>query len=205
MIERLLIKVCGITDLDQLNQLAEYSVDYVGLNFYPDSPRYLRDTKLSNPTPDLKKVGVFVNASEEDIYKTASDFALDIIQLHGDEEPEFVAKISQRYPVIKAFGLDDSFDFQQLQGYEDYVAYFLFDTRAKTYGGSGKQFDWQLLEQYQGSKPYLLSGGIRPGDITNILAIEDDRLIGIDVNSGFETSPGIKDMKLIKTLTEELI
>jgi phosphoribosylanthranilate isomerase len=202
--QNLQIKVCGITELTQLEALNEMPIDLVGLNFYPKSPRFINNDQLAITGTSLKKAGVFVNADIHEISEKAAAYGLDVIQLHGDESPDFVAKVAEKWPVIKAFGLHEQFDFDLLKDFEQQANWFLFDTSTKGYGGSGQKFNWQLLAQYTGNKPFWLSGGITLADIPEIKQVQDDRFIGIDINSGFEIAPGIKDLKLIKALTEEL-
>ncbi|MEN8248656.1 MAG: phosphoribosylanthranilate isomerase [Bacteroidota bacterium] len=195
----MIVKVCGITNQEQYNQLIELGVDMIGLNFYPKSKRYITSPILPNTT-EASRVGIFVNPAIETLKNTVDQYQLDIIQLHGDESPEFCATASKIKPVIKAFGVDSQFSFDITTHYSQFAKYFLFDTKSVDYGGSGQKFNWSKLNEYDGSIPFLLSGGIRLEDIEEIMNIHHPMLSGIDVNSGFESSPGIKDMDLIEQM-----
>lgn len=207
------IKVCGITRLDQLEQLDAMGVQMAGLIFYPKSPRYVMNFELNNEAVQdlelkLKKVGVFVNASEEEIFKPIKDFDLDLVQLHGNESPEFCAEISAWIPVIKAFRLSEGVD---LEAYQHSVDYFLFDSgssSAKEFGGTGHPFDWSLLNEQPVKKPFFLSGGIGPDDakaIQNLTAeLPNNKLWAVDLNSRFEIEPGLKDLKKVQQFINDL-
>lgn len=195
----MLIKVCGITEQDQLDQISEL-VDMTGMIFYPRSPRYLTKFIEGNAS---NRVGVFVNETEDAIREIADRHKLDVIQLHGSESPELCAALRTDFKVIKAFGIDESFDFEVLNDYRN-VDHFLFDTQTKNHGGSGRQFNWQLLDKYSLDTPFLLSGGIGPEHISEILEISHPQFAGIDLNSKFETQPGIKDIQKLKDFTNEL-
>lgn len=201
----MIVKVCGITNTDQFKWLNEHGIDFIGLNFYPKSKRYVKALNLNVLNAISKRVGVFVNPSRSELHAKCKEFNLDMVQLHGNESAAFCSQVSQDIPIIKAFGIDDSFNFKELEPYLESVAYFLFDTKSKNYGGSGKKFNWQKLKQYDYNTPFFLSGGITLEDISIILALNFELLVGIDVNSGFEDSPGVKNlckidkmMKLIK-------
>lgn len=200
----MIVKVCGITQPKQYKALASLGVDMLGLNYYPNSKRYVGDYVIDNSLPKVMSVGVFVNPSKNYIYTRIADNDLDYVQLHGTEEPEFCAELSGSTRIIKAFGIENKHSFNDIERYESLVEYFLFDTKTKTFGGSGKKFDWSLLNAYTGNTPFLLSGGIAPNDIDRILKIEHPMLAGIDVNSGFEISPGIKDLRLIEELMKKI-
>ena len=206
MDKSLLIKVCGITSRAQLAELNELPIDMVGFNFFPQSPRFVKGGReqLVLPKENYKRVGVFVNPGIEVLAQYAKDNSLNYLQLHGDESPELCNTAARYGKVIKAFGLYEGFDFNRLEAYKDAVTLFLFDTRSATHGGSGVKFDWAILDQYEGKLPFLLSGGIRLSDIDEILSIDHAALAGIDVNSGFEDSPGIKNIGLLKKLTHRL-
>jgi len=141
-------------------------------------------------------VGVFVNESATKVFELADKFKLDYIQLHGDEDQIFCSKIAEKISVIKVFRIDEGFDFSLIEKYTS-ASYFLFDTQTKHYGGSGKKFNWEKLNKYSGKTPFLLSGGIGPNDVDQILAISHPQFVGIDINSKFESSPGIKDKSLV--------
>lgn len=200
------IKVCGMTRLDQLIRLDELGVEFAGFIFYPKSPRFIKKFHLSaidvkREKLNINRVGVFVNATAEEILKTVDDWRLQMVQLHGDESPKFCEHISNHITTIKAFriGPEENLDWK-IYPYRDSADMYLFDTVGVNYGGTGMQFDWKVLENAQINKPYFLSGGIGPEDVEKIkqfLPLQRD-LFAIDVNSRFETSPGVKDMDLIE-------
>lgn len=192
----MIIKVCGLKFEQNLIDVASLDIDMVGYNFYEPSPRYVQNT-LPNIPSKIKKVGVFVNASESTILLKANEYNLDYVQLHGDESPEFCKKIKETIPVIKVFRVDDLFDFNLTYEYE-FCDFFLFDTASKQFGGSGQKFDWSILKKLDIKVPFLLSGGIGADDLDDILKIEHPKFIGIDINSKFEVSPGLKDVEKVK-------
>ncbi|HZW65409.1 MAG TPA: phosphoribosylanthranilate isomerase [Hanamia sp.] len=205
------IKVCGNTVLEQLKELSNLSIDYVGLIFYPQSPRCVLQKIKANDFKQLKipatKVGVFVNASEEEIMKQVDEFGLEMVQLHGDETASFCNKISDQLKVIKAFRITDidaNVDWL-VQEYDEVCDYYLFDKgSAGLYGGTGKKFDWDLLQNSAIKKPFFLSGGIGRNDVVALKTFHHPFFYGLDVNSRFEISPGIKNLNLIKDFAEEL-
>ena len=196
----MIIKVCGIKTEENISFLSQARIDMVGLNFYAPSVRYLPDEV--NPIlfdkfdVDVKRVGVFVNESPLRIFELGNKYKLDYIQLHGDEDEYFCNKIAEQFPVIKVFRIDDNFDFSMIYKYTS-ASYFLFDTQTRHFGGSGKKFNWEQLNQYSGKVPFLLSGGIGPDDVDQILSISHPQFVGIDINSKFESHPGIKDKTLV--------
>lgn len=201
------IKVCGMTDADQVRQLNDLGVEFCGFIFYPKSPRYIFKHV---PAGDIKKirgninkVGVFVNAYADDILKTVDDCGLYLVQLHGDETPRDCEKISSYITTIKAFRLTDSDNILwKIKDYQDVVDMFLFDTEGAGYGGTGKKFNWDMLKGLDIKKPFFLSGGIQPEDTEKLKEFSNDTvakdLFSLDINSKFEISPGIKDMDKIK-------
>ncbi|MEO8720714.1 MAG: phosphoribosylanthranilate isomerase [Ginsengibacter sp.] len=205
------IKVCGNTDLTQLQQLDELKIDYVGLIFYEQSSRYVLKSLLGKDVRKLKlsipKVGVFVNASEEEIMKQIEDFDLDMVQLHGDETVSFCNRISDHIKVIKAFRIADlekNIDWI-VKEYEEVCDYYLFDKgSAGLYGGTGEKFNWELLKKASLKKPFFLSGGIGRDDVKALKEFNHPFLYGVDVNSRFEIKAGIKDMNLIKAFKTDL-
>ncbi|HXC04630.1 MAG TPA: phosphoribosylanthranilate isomerase [Bacteroidia bacterium] len=202
------IKICGMKYPDNMAQIAAVKPDYMGFIFYAGSPRYVggdfNPESLNMLPASIKKTGVFVNQPLKEIQATGKQYHLDLIQLHGSETPEFCKEIRKDIPVIKAFGLDASFDFNRLQSYVGAVDYFLFDTRTTEHGGSGKKFDWDILKNYTMDIPFFLSGGIAPDDIMTIEKFRSEfpLLYGIDLNSRFEISPAVKDALLLKGLLE---
>ena len=199
------IKVCGNMDLGQLKELNDLGIDYAGLIFYKYSPRYvlkkLAGSDIKKLDLTIEKVGVFVNASEEEISKQVEDFALDIVQLHGDETPSFCNRISDHVKVIKAFRIaayDTNIDWL-VKEYVDVCDFYMFDKgSAGLYGGTGEKFNWNLLEKSVIGKPFFLSGGIAPSDVQILKNFNHPFFYGIDINSKFEKEPGIKDRELIK-------
>ncbi len=204
-------KVCGMKEPENIQSLYTYGPHYMGLIFYPRSPRYvLNDPYFSLPTfkGSMKTVGVFVNEEVDVIMNLRSRFNLDVIQLHGQESPEYCQVLSQEgMGIIKAFSIGkDTFDFSLLEQYEDYCDFFLFDTKGKLPGGNGYTFNWELLKAYDRQTPFFLSGGIGLAQLDRLAALleSDINIHAIDVNSQFEISPGIKDMEKISALAEWL-
>lgn len=198
------IKVCGMRDAQNIKEVASLSPDYLGFIFYAPSKRYADgiDQELVRAlSKAIKKTGVFVNAEADYIKHWVEKLELDAVQLHGSESPSFCREISTlNVEVIKAFGVDEHFDFDSLKEYEESVDYFLFDTKTPAHGGSGQVFDWNLLQQNKTTKPFFLSGGIDVGQLDEIRRINDNRLYAIDVNSKFEVSPGLKDYNKLKAI-----
>lgn len=203
---KLEIKVCGNTETENLKEVCKLQPDYVGFIFYAKSKRYVKFFKTVAKINGCKakRVGVFVNESLENINQYVEDYALDIIQLHGDETAEFCQKVSKIRPVFKAFLINDKFNFNILNNYKSSCNKFLFDTSSKMYGGSGKKFDWQLLSAYKLNIPFILSGGIGSDDIENIESIQHPMLNGIDLNSGFEIEPGVKNIEKLSAFIKNI-
>lgn len=192
---------------ENIEQVADLKPDYMGFIFYSSSKRsVMEDFQLPPLPPEIKKVGVFVNADADDIIDKINQHNLDCIQLHGSEPPYFCRQMQRITCIIKAFGIDEHFDFQLLEAYKDTCNYFLFDTKTREYGGSGQQFNWQLLENYQYDVPFFLSGGLDISIVKEIkeLAHKTPLLHAIDVNSKFEISPGLKDTDKLEKLVNEI-
>jgi len=197
-------KVCGITQLKQLQQLDGLDIDFAGLIFYKDSPRYVGDkiaaADLKNSDFDLKKVGVFVNADYDEIMQVVEDYGLDVVQLHGDESPDLCEELSEEVEVIKAFKVKDSkvsID-EMVADYDEVCDYYLFDTAStEVEGGTGKQFDWKVLSKAKIEKPFFLSGGIGVDDVKKVKAFKHPDYYAVDINSKVEKEPGVKDMGLV--------
>lgn len=190
-------------------EIAALHPDYLGFIFYDKSPRYVTD-KLPEINSKIQKVGVFVNADYSEIILKANEYQLDFIQLHGEESPEFCQKIeSNSLKVIKSFNIDNTFNFNTLNYYNESCSYFLFDTKGDNYGGNGKLFNWQLLENYHLSKTYFLSGGIGVENSNEIQEFfKNDyskNCIAIDCNSKLEVSPGFKSKEKVEKLLKILI
>lgn len=203
------VKVCGITSLEQMQHLQQMGVDYAGLIFYEGSKRYAAD-KLANQKSEIKKskikkAGVFVNADYPTILKAIEDYGLTAVQLHGDETDAFCFQLMDKVQVIKVFRIADEKKIDDLVApFQNVCHYFLFDTNTKFYGGSGMQFDWSILQNATISKPFFLSGGIGLEDIEKVNAFYHHYLYAVDVNSRFETAPGVKDMERVRQFINAL-
>lgn len=205
------IKVCGNTQLDQVYALDEMGVEFAGFIFYPKSPRYVAERiaaeQLKKAKLKINKVGVFVNADYDEIMKYVEGYGLYMVQLHGDESPRLCEKISDQVPTIKVFRIKegDNIDWK-IRDYGNVSDLFLFDTDWSNYGGSGKKFDWKILEEANINKPFLLSGGIGVDDVTELKTFAEGKhgteLFAVDINSKFETAPGIKDLEKVKKFVE---
>jgi len=200
------IKVCGITQFKQLQQLEALNIDYAGLIFYKDSPRYMGDKitgkQVKDADFDIKKVGVFVNPGYSELLDAIDEYGLDIVQLHGNETPEMCEELSAEVEVIKAFRIagEKSIDIDEMVADYDAVCdYYLFDTAGlkESFGGTGQQFDWGILKKAKIEKPFFLSGGIGPDDAAKVKAFKHPDFFAVDVNSKFELSPGLKDMAAV--------
>lgn len=178
--------------------------DYMGFIFYPKSKRFAGfepSQYVLDVIPDsVRKVGVFVDETPEKVLEIVQNWKLNMVQLHGHETPEYCQKIKDSgITVFKAFSVDEQFDFEKLNKYSGVCDYFLFDTKGQLPGGTGQKFNWQLLENYKGGVPFFLSGGIGTDDLKAILSFSHPQLFGIDINSGFEISPALKDVEKVKT------
>jgi phosphoribosylanthranilate isomerase len=203
------IKVCGITSIDEALASSKAGVNYVGFIFYPASKRYALHTLSldqikSVQLPGVLKVGVFVNEPMEKVIATATAAGLDMVQLHGDETPNYCKEMANHYPVIKAFRISETDDVAyKISEYLEDIDYLLFDTASSVYGGSGISFDWEKLVNATGQKPYFLSGGIGPDDVSKITSfVQSDaagNCIAVDINSKFETAPGQKNIQLLQS------
>lgn len=197
-------KVCGLRD--NISDVVALKPSYVGFIFYKKSPRYVGDDFVMPEILDrsINKVGVFVNESLDVVLTNAQKHCLDYVQLHGDETPEYCMEISKsNVGIIKAFQVDNTFDFDRLQSY-DKVDFFLFDTTTIKYGGSGKSFDWKILKSYLMEKKYFLSGGISLDNIGDLQGLNLTKIHAFDVNSKFESSPGLKKIPMLRNLKERL-
>lgn len=197
------IKVCGMRDRGNIADIAATGPDFMGFIFYSKSSRYvgtepLVDGNITVP-PSIKKVGVFVDEMPEKVIEICQRYQLQVAQLHGNESPRYCRQIQDAgLMVFKAFAVDESFNFRQLEDYQTCCSFFLFDTKGKLPGGTGHKFDWQLLESYPLDVPFFLSGGIKPQDLMAIRQIKDPRLYGVDINSGFEILPALKDVSKVQ-------
>ena len=203
------IKICGMKYKDNIESVASLQPDYLGFIFYRGSKRYF-DGEMPTLSTDIKKIGVFVNEKASVISDLIQKFELDGVQLHGDESPDFCARIratnDPNLDIIKAFAISDHFDFKKLEDYLDVCGYFLFDTKGKERGGNGTLFDWSLIEQYPFEKPFFLSGGIGLAEVDRVQSFLESPLSKycyvIDVNSKFETEPGLKKIHELKKFIE---
>jgi len=198
----LLVKVCGINRENNLKRVSNLDVDMIGLNFYLGSKRFLNNISITIKDK-VKRVGVFVNPSMTELLQYSAEAHLDYLQLHGSESPSFCREAKEICPVIKAFGVDEHFDFQLLNDY-DMVEYFLFDTKVPDHGGSGIKFNWGKLNEYHGDTPFLLAGGIGPDDASEIKKIKHPMFMGVDINSKFEIEPGLKHVPRVEKFVNEL-
>lgn len=204
------VKICGMREEQNIQEVLLANPDYLGFIFYPKSKRYVGDDfceeYLDSIPNHIDKVAVFVNESLEKIIEICNKYSFDCIQLHGSESAPFIQNLKQKLDVkvIKAFGVDERFDFRPLEEYLSEVDYFLFDTKTKQHGGSGRTFDWELLNQYDGNKPFFLSGGLGNENIQEALKVKHHSLVGFDLNSGLESSPGKKDVQKVKTILETI-
>ena len=185
----MIIKVCGMREPENIRAVEATGTDWMGFIFFPKSPRFVENVPDYLPQQS-KRVGVFVNASIDEIVEKIKPFQLQLIQLHGRETPAFCRELRQRIPA------------------DNDVDYFLFEskipTNGDTYGGSGQQFDWSILQRYQGSVPFLLTGGIGEEDAEQIAHFHHPQFIGIDLNSRFETAPALKDTKKIRAFVDKI-
>ena len=222
----MVIKVCGMRDAQNIREVSQLGVDMIGMVFYPKSPRYVEmQSSHAGIIPDYVKediniksaksparVGVFVDDMVQNIVTRVVNYHLDYVQLHGNEPREMCENlrltldpdIRPVIKIIKAISVSDASDIQKYKEYVGAVDLFLFDTKCKTVGGSGQQFDWQVLEQYDGEIPFLLSGGIGPEDASRLHAFHHPKCIGIDLNSRFEIEPGVKDVEKLKGFLNEM-
>ena len=183
-------------DAENIRKVEALGIDLMGFIFWPKSSRYVSERPAYLPTK-CKRVGVFVDEDVNTIKKLANDYALDYIQLHGSESPEYVQQLSN-WQVIKAFNIATTEDLEATKTYEGIAYYFLFDTKGKSVGGNGEKFDWSVLDEYHGETPFLLSGGIGPDDAERVKAFNHPKCAGFDLNSKFEVAPALKDINELK-------
>ena len=186
-------------------ELIQVQPNFIGFIFHDKSPRNIVEkTQVEIPSA-VKKVGVFVNKEIEFLLEKTNQFRLDFVQLHGNESSSFCEEVkSKNLKVIKAFNISKEFDFNQLVSYESSCDYFLFDAFGKNAGGNGITFNWELLNNYKGAVPFLVSGGINETMVNNIKEIHHPQFVGVDVNSGFELEPALKNIEKIKLFKDEL-
>lgn len=201
------IKVCGMTQQEQVHTLADLGINFAGFIFYPKSPRYVfREMTASQirRINNINKVGVFVNAPMDEVLHLVEECRLQMVQLHGDETPKYCDRLADYVSVVKAFRLSDNDSVEwMVRPYADVCDQYLFDTMGAGYGGTGKKFDWTVLKGLQINKPFFLSGGIEQSDAEQIRNFAQDPvakdLFAIDINSKFEVSPGVKNLPLVES------
>ena len=225
----LIIKVCGIRDANNINDVSNLSINWMGFIFYPKSPRYVRQISSNagiipdysslemknadeNDAERIQRVGVFVDDMPQNIVTRVFNYHLDIVQLHGSESPVMIDNlrrtidpdIRKGIKIMKAISVKSEEDIQRCKEYYGHVDYFLFDTKTPMKGGSGEQFDWSVLQSYEGTTPFLLSGGIGPEDASRVRAFSHSRCIGIDINSRFEEEPAFKNVNMLRKFISEV-
>ncbi|WP_031533499.1 MULTISPECIES: phosphoribosylanthranilate isomerase [unclassified Bacteroides] len=198
-------KVCGMREAQNIRDVEALGIDWMGFIFWEKTKRNVAHKPDYLPEK-CKRVGVFVDADIDFIEQKQKDFGLNIIQLHGNESPEFCNMVKKRLgtTVMKAFSFKTAEDVAKTNEYEGACDYFLFDTPTPNAGGSGKMFDWSLLESYKGNTPFILSGGIGIGSVEALKAFSHNKWAGIDVNSKFEVEPALKDVELLRSFFESL-
>lgn len=198
-------KVCGMREAGNIREVEALGIDWMGFIFWAHSARNV-SLKPDYLPSRCKRVGVFVNAPMAFIREKVGDFGLDILQLHGGEDEDFIRQLRSELPsltLVKALNVAREEDLEQSKRYEGLCDYFLFDTKAEKVGGNGKAFDWNILHSYKGNTPFLLSGGIGPDDKERLRAFHHPQMAGIDLNSRFEIRPAVKDIHLLKSFLHE--
>jgi phosphoribosylanthranilate isomerase len=201
------LKICGMRDSQNILDVAAVLPEYMGYIFYKKSPRYVgEDFSLPVGFPtSIKKVGVFVNEALDSIQLKVKNIPLDFIQLHGNESVEDCKQLKRAgLSIIKAFSVDEQFDFEVTKPFMEWVDYFLFDTKGKFYGGNAATFDWSILKKYNQQVPFFLSGGLNEHNISGIKNLQQMNLHAVDINSGVELSPGFKNVDQIKQIKDSL-
>lgn len=207
------IKICGLTDMVNIEEIATLCPDYMGFVFYNQSPRYagetLNEIQLQNLDTRVKKVGVFVDVMPRDVAEISRQYFLNAVQLHGDEAVSSVkemARLLGGIMIIKAFRIDSSFDFSTITPYEEWCSLFIFDTAGPGFGGTGEAFDWELLKGYRGSVPFLLAGGIGIENLDSALDFVNSHPAGkgVDLSSAIEVKPGLKSVSRTRTAIQKV-
>jgi len=208
MIKEFKVKVCGMKFPQNIGTVSELNPDMMGFIFHPNSPRYVErlDTKVVHSIPDnIMKIGVFVDQKFVDTYLMIEKYKLNGVQLHGNEPVEYCRSFKElNLIVLKAFPILHASDFEATLAYEGVCNYYVFDTKTSLSGGSGVKFDWNLLSEYKGETPFLLSGGISPEDVESIKEIHHPKFAGVDINSKFEISPGLKSLVMVSSFVHKL-
>lgn len=202
------VKVCGLTEPANIEEIAGLSPDFMGFIFYPGSKRFIGLQPASSfvTKPEgILRTGVFVDDTLAGIINSINYYSLDVVQLHGNESPDFCLKLKETSVItVKAFEVSNSLNFRRLMPFLECCDYFLLDTGTGEKGGSGQKFDWTRLNDYDLGKPFFLGGGIGPGDASAIKRIIHPDLFAVDINSCFEISPGIKDVEKVKKFISEI-
>jgi len=200
------LKVCGMRNSTNIKELVVIKPDFIGFIFHKKSSRNVSEPIQIDTIKSISRVGVFVNESKEFIANKIKQYHLDYVQLHGTESPEFCNDIKRlEVGIIKAFNISEEFNFSSLNPYESVCDYLLFDAFGKKAGGNGITFNWHLLNKYQGETPFLLSGGIDETMVDSIKKITHSQFVGIDINSGFEIEPALKNISKIKKFKQSVI
>ena len=228
----MIIKVCGMRDADNIREVSELDIDMMGFIFWKDSPRFVRmisshagiipdyseerlnknSGKVVDDQHRIKRVGVFVDDMPQTIVTRIYNYELDYVQLHGEESCIMIDNLRRTLEpdirtgvkIIKTISVSSAEDIETTKEYEGCVDLFLFDTKCPTMGGSGDKFDWSVLSAYKGNVPFLLSGGIGMDDVDKIKSFQHPQFAGVDVNSCFETEPGVKDVEKLRLFIEKL-
>ncbi|WP_461452009.1 phosphoribosylanthranilate isomerase [Mucilaginibacter sp.] len=201
------IKVCGLREADNVKAIVALNSDYMGFIFYNGTPRFVGNIAINiidSIPSNIIKTAVFVNEDVDKIKQIINKYSFDAIQLHGSEGPEIGAEFKGHVKVIKAFGINDDFNFEDLYSYVDHVDYFLFDTKTSIYGGSGETYDWALLDNYRFDVPFFLSGGLSLENLESVNEIHHPKFYGVDLNSRFEISPALKNIEKLEIAFEML-
>ena len=227
----MIIKVCGMRDADNIREVSELDIDMMGFIFWKDSPRFVRmisshagiipdyseerlnknSGKVVDDQHRIKRVGVFVDDMPQTIVTRIYNYELDYVQLHGEESCIMIDNLRRTLEpdirtgvkIIKTISVSSAEDIEKTKEYEGCVDLFLFDTKCPTMGGSGDKFDWSVLSAYKGNVPFLLSGGIGMDDVDKIKSFQHPQFAGVDVNSCFETEPGVKDVEKLRLFIEK--
>jgi len=202
------IKICGMRDPGNISAVAKLLPDYMGFIYYARSKRFaggLLPVHIDGLPLNIRKTGVFVNSDRKEVLSIAINMGFHAIQLHGVESPEYCREIKESgLEVIKVFSIGNEGGFERWKEYQEYCDLYLFDTAGIAYGGTGKKFSWERLKDYTGEKGFFLSGGLAPGDLEEILELKHPQLYGVDLNSGFETEPGMKNPVQLETFIREI-
>ena len=209
MNNELKVKVCGMKYPQNIETVSELNPDMMGFIFHPNSPRYVErlNTEVLKSIPEnILKIGVFVNQKFVDTYLMVQRYKLNGVQLHGKEPVDYCNSFKElNLVVLKAFSISDSSDFSFTIPYEGACDYFVFDTKTPAFGGSGNKFDWNILSDYKGDTPFILSGGISMDDVDDIKKIHHPKFAGVDINSKFEISPGMKSSMMVDSFVKQLL